>query len=156
MPLQRYKFHWPYILLTAGAYSIAFIIALFSRPFPNLTEPFVFLNVFFILFLFSDLYFGIYCTFDGRLFCQTSHFFFKKCIHVNDIESIVFPKTFDIGEVRTLCVIGTADGEAVSIRMTELAYTRKVLAKIVLELSRANPRIDLDDITTSQLNNRGQ
>ena len=60
MNVRKYRFHWTYTGVIVGGYTLAFCIALTSRPFPGITNPFVLINAALIICMFSDLQFGTY------------------------------------------------------------------------------------------------
>jgi hypothetical protein len=90
-----------------------------------------------------------HCLISNREFSRTSFFFWKHTIPISEISEITFPPTWIISpEARTL-VVWRKDGD--KITMTDMAYTRPVLADAVKTLLRANPRTRLDDNTHALL-----
>ena len=84
-----------------------------------------------------------HCLITNKNFSRISYFFWKKTLKVNEITEITFPSTWiATPEARTLVVW---DRSGKKITMTDMAYTRPVLADVVRTLLNANPHIRLDD-----------
>ena len=147
MNVRKYRFHWTYTGVIVGGYTLAFCIALTSRPFPGITNPFVLINAALIICMFSDLQFGTYCVFDRASFYRVSYFIFKQDIPVDRIREMRFEPTYIFGgSGKSLWIVGRdRNGTDTSIQMTDMAYTRGVLTDVVRTLLRANPNIQLDD-----------
>jgi hypothetical protein len=147
MHVKKYTFQWMYIGFIAGGYTLAFFVAILSRPFPGITDPFVSLNIAFIIFLFSVLKFGFYCAFDQTSFYRVSYFHFQRSIPVENINEMKFQPTYVFGGYgRSLWIIGhDGSGTPTTIQMTDMAYTRPALVDIVKTLIRINSSIILDE-----------
>lgn len=149
---ETYHFSALYVAIACGGYLLAFLVALSSRPFPGLLDPFVYINVIFVALLFIDLKFGTYCTLHEATVSRTSYFVLETRIGFRDIESISFEPTYNISETpRSLIITGNATAHRAVLGMTEMAYTRPILAKLVRRLIQRNPGIKIDDQTQALL-----
>jgi hypothetical protein len=147
MNVRKYRFHWRYIAVIVGGYTLAFCVALTSRPFPGITDPFVLINAALIVCMFADLKLGTYCVFDRTSFYRVSYFIFKQEIAVDGIKEMLFQPTYSFGGYgKSLWIVGRSrNGANTSIQMTDMAYTRPLLADVVRTLLHSNPNIRLDD-----------
>jgi hypothetical protein len=146
MAVKKYKFSRTYVTFIVGGYLVAFLIALSSRPFPGVTNPFVLINLAFILFLWFGFAIGTYCIYDGERFCHVSSMMFNKCIPVGRINEVrIAPMLTITDDAKSLYIIGNVNGRERIIKMTEMAYTRKILVEVISQLKKANPSITLDE-----------
>lgn len=123
---------------------------LISNPIYHVWTPLNFVGIFTILFVpvfvSLDVIFGIFVTVDESKICRTDYFFWKKCVSIENIETIIFPATFVVGsENRTLTIIANEVEGYKQITMSNPAFHKKTLVKIILDLKRHSPSIKLDE-----------
>ena len=98
-----------------------------------------------------DAKYGIYAKFDGTTFCETKHFFYRKCIKTTDIDRIRYQPTWIFGnKMRSIYILDKESG-TIKIRMANAAYQRATLAQIVNDLKQANCNMRLDKDTQQLL-----
>lgn len=89
--------------------------------------------------LFLLIRFGIYCSIAQGQIVRTSYFFFRKKITIADIQQIGFiPTWIFANDMRTLLIRDISGQE---IHMSDIAYTRAELKRVVKMLLEINPHI---------------
>jgi hypothetical protein len=146
MEEKRYSFTWAYVLTPIGMFVVGMAIAFASRPPTSAQDYSLFLGTaLFLLFSFLVLRFGTRCVLEKTEFYRVSYFVFKNRIPIDAIEKVLFRPTYGFGkDVMSLWIVGNNNGWPRSIQMSELAYTRRVLADVVKTLLDANPHIKIE------------
>ncbi len=86
--------------------------------------------------------------FDGA---GQKHFIYRRSIKTSDINKIMYKPTWIFGDkMRSIYIIDKEKGE-IKIRMSNAAYPHKTLARVVTDLIRTNPSIELDAETKNLL-----
>lgn len=136
------------MLLGVGGYALTFAIAIINNPsHPQAGEVIL---IFAVTFLFLTLNFtiGTYGLLDKKegILSRTDYFFYTKRLKVNDIAFINYRPTWVVGGLtRSLYIIGIWNGKEKVIEFPNVGWYEPVLAKIVSDLKKIKPSIQLDE-----------
>lgn len=82
-------------------------------------------------------------VFDGNHVCQVRYILFSKCIPISEVTEIRYAPALVVGNYKALYIIGTR----VTITINEMGYSPDVLRNVARALTKANPRIRIDQQT---------
>lgn len=91
---------------------------------------------------------GTYAKLDSakRTFTRIDYFFFKKQLHLDEIEEIKYQPTWKMGSAnRSLYIIGNRHGQWRIINFPNLGFSPGTIATIAQDLKAAIPDLKVDD-----------
>lgn len=101
----------------------------------------------FVLFLLAaaiDTKFGIYVYVMDNEFYSVSHFFLKSHTSISNIGRIIYQPTWIIGGRQRSIYLIEANTNHIKAKMANAAYAPATLIRLVNDLRRINPQIELD------------
>jgi len=141
----KYPWDWRVLLLGAGGFVIAFTIAIISNPSHPQIREFITIFAIFLLFVITNFTFGTYGLLDkkAKTITRTDYLFYTKRIKIADIKFINYRPTWIMGGLaRSLYII---DDKENVIEFPNVGWYEPILANIVNDLKKLNPRIELDE-----------
>lgn len=144
--IKKYKFNAYYTFLPLLVMFILVIIEYTSIAGQQMKFQDIFVTMAFFALMYLSLRCDC-CLITKTEFSRRSYFFWKKSVAISNITAITFPSTWIVSpEARTLVVW---DKSGQKITMTDMGYTRPVLADVVNTLIKINPSIRLDETAKS-------
>jgi hypothetical protein len=139
---KKYQVVSYYTLIPLFIMPVLAAVEYISITNPQLRYQDIFITVVFLAAIYLSLRFD-HCLITDKEFSRKSYFSFSiKKFKVADITEITFPPTWIVTPEASLAVW---DSSGHKITMTDMAYTRPVLADVVRSLLKINPSIRLDE-----------
>lgn len=107
------------------------------------TDKFALLPFVLLIFMGLHVLFGMYVFFDESKLCRVDFFFWKQCLLIKDINSIVYHSSFVVGGANK--TVSIFDGAGKKIFMESMPFGKEMQRDLISNLVRLSPSIRLNE-----------